>query len=99
MAQSTKHPIFSTINLEREIEEQFRNRPPVREVQPADVAPPTVHAPAFRCRIPQMTGGSASALELSRPARAIAVGTAIAGRPPHRSGLAQLRHPAPTSGV
>ena len=29
----------------------------------------------------------------------IAVGTAIAGRPPHRSGLARLRHPAPTSGV
>ena len=28
-----------------------------------------------------------------------AVGTAIAGRPPHRSGLAQLRHPAPTLGV
>src|SRR5260370_25745093 len=28
----------------------------------------------------------------------IAVGTAITGRPPHRSGLAQLRHPAPTSG-
>jgi hypothetical protein len=29
----------------------------------------------------------------------IAVGTAITGRPPHRSGLARLRHPAPTSGV
>jgi len=28
-----------------------------------------------------------------------AVGTAITGRPPHRSGLAQLRHPAPTLGV
>jgi len=28
-----------------------------------------------------------------------AVGTAIAGRPPPRSGLAQLRHPAPTLGV
>ena len=41
MAQSTKHPLFSTINLEREIEAEFRNRPPVREVQPADVAPPT----------------------------------------------------------
>ncbi len=27
----------------------------------------------------------------------IAVGTPIAGRPPHRSGRAQLRHPAPTS--
>src|SRR3954451_11416455 len=29
----------------------------------------------------------------------IAVGTAIAGRAPPRSGLAQLRHPAPTLGV
>ena len=29
----------------------------------------------------------------------IAVGTAITGRPPHRSGLARLRHPAPTLGV
>jgi hypothetical protein len=47
MAQSTKHPLFSTINLEREIEEEFRNRPPVREEQPADFAPPTVHAPAL----------------------------------------------------
>jgi hypothetical protein len=28
-----------------------------------------------------------------------AVGTAIAGRPPHRSGRAQLRHPAPTLGA
>jgi hypothetical protein len=28
-----------------------------------------------------------------------AVGTPIAERPPHRSGRAQLRHPAPTSGV
>jgi hypothetical protein len=31
--------------------------------------------------------------------RTIAVGTAITGRPPHRPGLARLRHPAPTSGV
>ena len=34
------------------------------------------------CGLPQMTGGSASALSLSRPAQAIAVGTAITGRPP-----------------
>src|SRR5713226_5079732 len=47
MAQSTKHPLFSTINLEREIEEEFRNRPPVREAQPTDIAPPAVHAPAL----------------------------------------------------
>ena len=29
----------------------------------------------------------------------IAVGTLIAERPPHRSGLAQFRHPAPVDGV
>ena len=28
----------------------------------------------------------------------VAVGTALAGRPPHRSGLEALLHPAPTSG-
>ena len=47
MAQSTEHPLFSTINLEREIEDEFRNRPPVREAQPSDFAPPAVHAPAL----------------------------------------------------
>jgi hypothetical protein len=47
MAQSTKHPLFSTINLEREIEDEFRNRPPAREAQPSDFAPPAVHAPAL----------------------------------------------------
>ena len=33
------------------------------------------------------------------PPTVIAVGTPIAGRPPHRSGLAPFGHPAPTSGV
>ena len=28
-----------------------------------------------------------------------ALGTPIAGRPPHRSGRARFEHPAPTSGV
>ena len=31
--------------------------------------------------------------------RPIAVGTSLSGRPPRRSGRAQLRHPAPTVGV
>ena len=47
MSQSTKHPLFSTINLEREIEEEFRSQPPVRGAQPADFAPPDVRAPAL----------------------------------------------------
>jgi hypothetical protein len=29
----------------------------------------------------------------------IAVGTTVSGRPPHRSGRAQFRHPAPAVGV
>ena len=48
---------------------------------------------------PDMAVGSAYTSSFSRLARRIAVGTAITGRPPPRSGLARLRHPAPTSGV
>src|SRR3954451_20105233 len=48
---------------------------------------------------PGRGAGSACTSTFSRLARRIAVGTAITGRPPHRSGLARLRHPAPTSGV
>ena len=47
MAQSTKHPLFSTINLEHELDEEFRNQPPVPEAQPTDFAPPAVLAPAL----------------------------------------------------
>ena len=44
MVQS-RTPIFGEIDLEREIKEEFRNRPPIREPQPTDLAPPAVHAP------------------------------------------------------
>lgn len=47
MSESKRPPIFSTLNLEREIEAEIRNRPPVREGQPADFAPPAVRAPAL----------------------------------------------------
>ena len=43
MAQSTKPPIFDAIDLEREIEEEFRKQE--RETQPSDFAPPSVRAP------------------------------------------------------
>src|ERR1700732_1553804 len=56
-------------------------------------SPPAVAA------FPDSAVGSACTSTFSRLARRIAVGTAITGRPPHRSGLARLRHPAPTSGV
>ena len=48
---------------------------------------------------PDNVVGSACTSSFSRPAQRIAVGTPIAGRPPHRSGQARFRHPAPTSGV
>ena len=43
MAQSTKPPIFDAVDLEREIEEEFRKHD--RESQPSDFAPPSVRAP------------------------------------------------------
>ena len=43
MAQPTKPPIFDAIDLEREIEEEFRKQE--RESQPSDFAPPSVRAP------------------------------------------------------
>lgn len=45
MAQSTKPPIFDVIDIEREIEEEFRKLPSTREPQPTDFAPPSVSAP------------------------------------------------------
>src|SRR5437660_8643559 len=45
---------------------------------------------------PGRGAGSACTSTFSRLARRIAVGTPITGRPPHRSGLARLMHPAPT---
>jgi hypothetical protein len=45
MVQSTKTPIFDAIDIEREIEEEFRKLPPIREPQPVDFAPPSVGAP------------------------------------------------------
>lgn len=43
MEQTTKPPIFDTINLEREIEEELRKQD--RESQPSDFAPLSVRAP------------------------------------------------------
>jgi hypothetical protein len=40
-------PTFSSVDLEREIAEEFRNRPPTRDRQPSDFAPPAVRAPAL----------------------------------------------------
>lgn len=45
MVQTTEQPIFDAIDLEREIEKQFRKLPPLREPQPTDFAPPSIRAP------------------------------------------------------
>ena len=47
MVKSTRPPIFSVVDLEREIKEEVQNLPPVREPQPADFAPPAVREPAL----------------------------------------------------
>jgi hypothetical protein len=47
MVQSTVGRDSSVIDLEREIEAEFRNRPPVREPRPVNFAPPRVRAPAL----------------------------------------------------
>ena len=43
--QSTKPPIFDVIDIEREIEEEFRKQPSGRKSPPTDFAPPAVSAP------------------------------------------------------
>jgi hypothetical protein len=60
-------------------------------------APSTTETPSdFRNgHIPSVPGLNKNARFGSR----FAVGTSIAGRPPHRSGRARFEHPAPTSGV
>src|ERR1700687_1371927 len=39
--------VFNVIDLEREIEAQVRNSPPIREPRPVNFAPPRVRAPAL----------------------------------------------------
>ena len=48
MAQSPKPPIFDVVDIEREIEEEFRKLPAVRDPQPT-VAPPELAMPRL-CR-------------------------------------------------
>ena len=57
-----------------------------------------IHHPTVSA-FPDTAVGSACTSTFSGLAWRFAVGTAIAGRPPPRSGLAQLRHPAPTLDV
>jgi hypothetical protein len=47
MVQSTVGRVSSVIDLEREIEAEFRNRPPVDEPHPVNLAPPRVGAPTL----------------------------------------------------
>lgn len=45
MVQPIAPQVFNVIDLESEIEAQVRNSPPIRDVRPVNVAPPTVSAP------------------------------------------------------
>jgi histone H3/H4 len=47
MVKSTVGPVFSLIDLEREIEAEVRNMPPSREPGPDNFAPPKLHVPAL----------------------------------------------------
>ena len=47
MVQSTVGRVSSVIDLESEIEAEFRNRPPVHEPHPVNLAPPRVGAPTL----------------------------------------------------
>ena len=39
--------VFNVVDMEREIEEQVRNSPPIRDQRPVNFAPPRVRAPAL----------------------------------------------------
>jgi hypothetical protein len=45
MVQSTNGQVFNVIDLEREIESEVRNRPPVRDPRPLTYAPARLRAP------------------------------------------------------
>jgi chromatin segregation and condensation protein Rec8/ScpA/Scc1 (kleisin family) len=64
MAQSTAGQVFSVIDLEREIEAEFRNRPPVREPRPDNLAPARPPAPALS--IPDYVEHRAGATEVGK---------------------------------
>ena len=62
--QSTKPPIFDVIDIEREIEEEFRKQPSGRESAAADFAPPAVSAPELS--MPDYVEHRAGATEIGK---------------------------------
>ena len=62
--QSTKPPIFDVIDIEREIEEEFRKQPSGRESPPTDFAPPAVSAPELS--MPDYVEHRAGATEIGK---------------------------------
>ena len=63
-SQSTKPPIFDVIDIEREIEEEFRKQPSGRESPPTDFAPPAVSAPELS--MPDYVEHRAGATEIGK---------------------------------
>jgi hypothetical protein len=61
-SQSTKPPIFDVIDIEREIEEEFRKQP--SSPPPADFAPPSVSAPELS--MPDYVEHRAGATEIGK---------------------------------
>ena len=64
MAQSAKPPIFDVIDIEREIEEEFRKLPSTRESQPTEFAAPAVSAPELS--MPDYVEHRAGATEIGK---------------------------------
>jgi chromatin segregation and condensation protein Rec8/ScpA/Scc1 (kleisin family) len=64
MAQSAKPPIFDVIDIEREIEEEFRKLPSTRESQPTEFAAPSVSAPELS--MPDYVEHRAGATEIGK---------------------------------
>ena len=62
-SQSTKPPVFDVIDIEREIEEEFRKLPSARESQPTDFAP-SVSAPELS--MPDYVEHRAGATEIGK---------------------------------
>ena len=65
MVQTIAPQAFNVIDLESEIEAQVRNSPPIRDVRPVNVAPPTVSAPTPS--IPDYVEHCEGATEIGKP--------------------------------
>jgi hypothetical protein len=66
MVQSTNGQVFNVIDLEREIESEVRNRPPVRDPRPLTYAPARLRAPLEPLAIPDYVQHRDGATEIGK---------------------------------